>query len=46
MVLLAGLDWRQYIGKHFREVTDLLGGQFIINEDNVTVLYQAMDIED
>ncbi len=35
MVLLAGLDWRSYTGKHFREVTDLLGGQFIINEDNV-----------
>jgi len=35
IVLLAGLDWRSYTGKHFREVTDLLGGQFIINEDNV-----------
>ena len=35
LVLLAGLDWRNYTGKHFREVTDLLGGQFIINEDNV-----------
>ena len=35
LVLLAGLDWRSYTGKHFREVTDLLGGQFIINEDNV-----------
>lgn len=35
MVLLAGLDFRRYIGKHFREVTDLLGGQFIINEDDV-----------
>ncbi|WP_299120608.1 carboxypeptidase-like regulatory domain-containing protein [uncultured Winogradskyella sp.] len=35
MVLLAGLDFRDYTGIHFREVTDLLGGQFIINEDNV-----------
>ncbi|BAO75833.1 TonB-dependent receptor [Winogradskyella sp. PG-2] len=34
LVFLAGLDWRSYTGKHFREVTDLLGGQFIINEDN------------
>ncbi|WP_406685517.1 TonB-dependent receptor [Seonamhaeicola sp. MEBiC1930] len=34
LVLLAGLDWRDYKGIHFREVTDLLGGQFIINDDN------------
>jgi outer membrane receptor for ferrienterochelin and colicin len=34
LVLLAGLDFRSYTGIHFREVTDLLGGQFIINEDN------------
>jgi len=35
LVLLGGLDYRNYKGIHFREVTDLLGGQFIINEDNV-----------
>ncbi|WP_178990853.1 TonB-dependent receptor [Winogradskyella schleiferi] len=35
LVLLAGLDYRNYTGIHFREVTDLLGGQFIINDDNV-----------
>ncbi len=35
LVLLGGLDFRNYKGIHFREVTDLLGGQFIINEDNV-----------
>ncbi|WP_339755726.1 TonB-dependent receptor [uncultured Winogradskyella sp.] len=35
LVLLAGLDYRNYTGIHYREVTDLLGGQFIINEDNV-----------
>ncbi|MFP4844804.1 TonB-dependent receptor [Winogradskyella sp. PE311] len=35
LVLLAGLDFRSYTGLHFREVTDLLGGQFIINEDDV-----------
>ncbi|GAA4268579.1 TonB-dependent receptor [Hyunsoonleella aestuarii] len=34
LVLLAGLDFRDYKGIHFREVTDLLGGQFIINDDN------------
>lgn len=35
LTLLGGLDFRSYKGIHFREVTDLLGGQFIINEDNV-----------
>ncbi|OUR98241.1 TonB-dependent receptor [Flavobacteriales bacterium 33_180_T64] len=35
LVFLGGLDWRSYKGIHFREVTDLLGGQFIINEDNI-----------
>lgn len=33
--LVTGIDWRDYKGIHFREVTDLLGGQFIINDDNV-----------
>lgn len=35
LVLLGGLDYRNYKGIHFREVTDLLGGQFILNEDNI-----------
>ena len=34
LVLLGGLDYRNYKGIHFREITDLLGGQFIINDDN------------
>ena len=33
--LVTGLDWRDYKGIHFREVTDLLGGQFAINDDDV-----------
>jgi len=33
--LVTGVDLRDYKGFHFREVTDLLGGQFIINDDNV-----------
>ena len=33
--LVTGIDWRYYKGFHFREVTDLLGGQFTINDDNV-----------
>ncbi len=34
LVFLGGLDFRNYKGIHFREITDLLGGQFIINDDN------------
>jgi outer membrane cobalamin receptor len=37
--LIAGLDWRTYTGKHFREVTDLLGGEYYldgeVNDDGV-----------
>jgi iron complex outermembrane receptor protein len=29
--LIAGLDWRTYTGKHFREVTDLLGGDYFLD---------------
>ncbi|OIQ29969.1 MAG: TonB-dependent receptor [Bacteroidetes bacterium MedPE-SWsnd-G2] len=35
LVLLAGLDWRDYKGIHFREVTDLMGGQFLADDNNV-----------
>ena len=34
MVLLAGLDYRNYKGIHFREVTDLLGGQYFAFDDD------------
>jgi iron complex outermembrane receptor protein len=29
--LIAGLDWRTYTGSHFREVTDLLGGEYFLD---------------
>lgn len=32
--LMAGVDVRSYVGKHFYEVTDLLGGEYIINNDD------------
>ena len=35
LVLLAGLDIRDYKGIHFREVTDLLGGQYVSDDSNV-----------
>ena len=31
--LMVGLDGRYYIGEHYREVTDLLGGQYFIDEE-------------
>jgi outer membrane receptor for ferrienterochelin and colicin len=34
-VLLLGLDLRDYTGRHFREVTDLLGGQYFAVDDDV-----------
>ncbi|MCF6294387.1 MAG: TonB-dependent receptor [Flavobacteriaceae bacterium] len=34
LVLLGGLDWRSYKGIHFQEVTDLLGGQFVLDDGN------------
>lgn len=35
LVLLTGLDLRDYKGIHFREVTDLLGGQYVSDDNNV-----------
>jgi iron complex outermembrane receptor protein len=32
--LSGGIDLRHYTGKHFREVTDLLGGDFILSTEN------------
>lgn len=35
LVLLAGLDLRDYKGVHFTELTDLLGGQYFADDSNV-----------
>lgn len=32
--LSGGVDLRRYVGKHFREVTDLLGGDFILSTED------------
>ncbi len=34
LVLLAGVDYRNYKGIHFQEVTDLLGGQYFLDDNN------------
>lgn len=32
--LSGGLDLRHYTGKHFREVTDLMGGDFVLSKED------------
>jgi len=47
LVLLAGLDWRDYTGRHFREITDLLGGQFyLLDNDDINNPNQAGQVGD
>jgi iron complex outermembrane receptor protein len=43
---IGGLDWRTYTGKHFREVTDLLGGQFYFDNENVNNPNAALIVGD
>lgn len=46
LVLLAGLDFRSYKGIHFQEVTDLLGGQYWLDdsdENNPNAVLQVGD---
>lgn len=45
-VLSSGLDVRYYVGEHFREVTDLLGGQYFFNDDNVNDVNTAAQVGD
>lgn len=33
--ILAGIDYRYYRGEHFREVTDLLGAKYWLDDDDV-----------
>ena len=44
--LIAGLDLRTYTGKHFREVTDLLGGQYYFDDNNVNNPNAALSVGD
>ncbi|MGJ8591193.1 MAG: TonB-dependent receptor [Aquaticitalea sp.] len=46
LVLLTGLDYRNYKGIHFQEVTDLLGGQYLPVDDNVNNPNQAAQVGD
>ncbi len=46
LVLVAGLDLRTYTGKHFREVTDLLGGSYVFDDSDVNNPNRALQIGD
>ncbi|MCF6352718.1 MAG: hypothetical protein L3J06_06890 [Cyclobacteriaceae bacterium] len=45
-VLSAGIDGRYYRGKHFREITNLLGGDFVINNRDVNNPNQVIGVGD
>ncbi len=44
--VLAGIDLRTYTGSHFREVTDLLGGQYFLDNSNVNNPNTAAQVGD
>ena len=44
--LVAGVDLRSYTGKHFRTVTDLLGGQYFLDDSNINNPNAALQVGD
>ncbi|PQJ21911.1 carboxypeptidase-like regulatory domain-containing protein [Tenacibaculum sp. SG-28] len=44
--LVAGIDWRTYVGTHYREITDLLGGQYFLDNNNVNNPNAALKVGD
>ena len=46
LVFLGGLDFRNYKGIHFREVTDLLGGQYLPDNSNVNKPFNQAQVGD
>ncbi len=46
LVFLGGLDLRSYKGEHYREVTDLLGGQYLYDDSNVNNPDAALQVGD
>jgi len=44
--LIAGVDWGTYTGSHFREVTDLLGGDYYLDDSNVNNPNAALSVGD
>ena len=46
LAFTGGLDLRTYTGKHFREVTDLLGGDYYLSNDDVNNPNAALTVGD
>ena len=46
LVFIAGLDLRTYTGKHFSELTDLLGGAYVIDDNDVNNPNRAIKVGD
>ncbi|MEZ4992749.1 MAG: TonB-dependent receptor [Saprospiraceae bacterium] len=44
--LLAGVDLRYYRGQHFREVTDLLGGDYFLDDSDINNPVNAAKVGD
>jgi len=44
--LNVGLDYRWYVGEHFQEVTDLLGGQYFFSDDDINNPNRATQVGD
>ncbi|NNC49415.1 MAG: TonB-dependent receptor plug domain-containing protein [Flaviramulus sp.] len=44
LVLLTGIDFRDYTGKHFQEVTDLLGGQYFLDDSDENNPNRALQV--
>lgn len=46
LALVAGVDLRTYTGEHFREVTDLLGGDFYEDDSDINKPISALKVGD
>lgn len=43
---IGGVDIRSYVGKHFREVTDLLGGEYAYDNSDINNPNRALQVGD
>lgn len=44
VTVMAGLDWRTFVGEHWREVRNLLGADFYVRGDNANAGQQALGL--
>ncbi|MFC2123687.1 TonB-dependent receptor [Bacteroidota bacterium] len=46
LVFTGGVDVRHYRGKHFREITNLLGGEYVVNDDDINAPNRVIGVGD